>query len=624
MPETGPVGEAWRATEAAVDAILGARHGDPFAVLGPHAVAAPAAAASHVLRAFVPGAASLALLRPGGEVALACRHPDGFFEALLPGPPPAPGYRLRAGGGAAFADPFGFGPCLGPLDDHLLREGTHTRLQERLGAHAVTHAGVAGTRFAVWAPRAGRVSVVGGFNGWDGRRHPMRRRPDSGIWEIFLPGLGAGAAYQYEIMAGEGPEAGRVLPLKADPLGFAAELRPGTASVVADPAPFAWGDAEWMAARAGRDALRAPLAIYEAHAPSWRRHPDGRFWHWDELAAALIPHVAGLGFTHIGLLPVMEHACDASWGYRPTGIFAPTARLGGPEGLARFVDAAHAAGIGVILDWVPAQVPPDAHGLARFDGAPLYERPDPRHGAEAGQGAATYDYGRPEVAAFLISSALYWLHHFHADGLRVDAVSCMIHLDHGRPPGGWVANDDGGTADHDARGFLRRLNALVAQEAPGALMIAEEATDFPGVTAADGLGFTFKWNLGWAHDTLRYMAHDPLQRRWFHGLMNFGLLYAFDEAFILPLSHDAVAPGQGSLLGRMPRGARAAPARTRTGSASPTSAATTASCGPIRARSCSSWAASSASGGNGRRRASWTGRCCGTRGTRGCRPWCAT
>jgi 1,4-alpha-glucan branching enzyme len=527
----------WRADAEAVAAILGARHGDPFAVLGPHQVAG-----QRVLRAFVPGAETL----HAGTVALERRDDAGFFEGLIP-----PGdYALHATHGASawtLEDPYRFGPTLGPLDDHLLVEGTHALLPDRLGAHPCVHEGVAGVRFAVWAPNARRVSVVGAFNGWDGRRHAMRKRVDSGLWEIFLPGLGLGDAYKYEILGADG----LVQPLKADPYGFAAELRPANAGIVAAPT-HEWGDAAWMAARAAAPARARPMAIYEVHAPSWRRHPDGRCYTWDELAAALIPYVLDLGFTHIELMPVMEHPLDASWGYQPVGLHAVTARMGEPAGLMRLVDAAHQAGIGVILDWVPAHFPRDAHGLARFDGATLYEHPDPKRGYHATWQTAIFDYGRREVAAFLAANALFWLRRYHADGLRVDAVSAMVQLDHARGPDEWSPNPDGSTENHDAIGFLRQVNALVAAEAPGALMVAEEATDFPNVTRdRGGLGFGFKWNMGWMNDTLCYLEMDPLFRQWHHKLMNFGLMYAFSEDFILPLSHDEVVHGKGTLLGRI-------------------------------------------------------------------------
>ncbi|MBS7789698.1 1,4-alpha-glucan branching protein GlgB [Roseococcus sp. SDR] len=537
------------ASEGDVAALLAGRHADPFAVLGPHG-----APGGLILRVLRPGAASVEASFTGLVQRLEARDPNGFFEGFIPGVRLGEAYRLRITEGGTTSevlDPYAFGPGLGPLDDHLLIEGTHHRLHDRLGAHLVTQEGVAGVRFAVWAPHARRVSVVGEFNRWDGRWHPMRRRVDSGIWEIFLPGITEGTAYKYELL---GPD-GALLPLKADPFGFAAELRPANASVVARIDDFTWTDEAWMEARAKRDPRAAPMAIYEVHAPSWKRHPDGRFWNWDELAADLIPYVADLGFTHIELMPVMEHPFDGSWGYQPIGMHAVTARMGHPSGLARFINAAHMAGIGVILDWVPAHFPDDAHGLARFDGTCLYEHPDPRRGWHPDWQTAIYDYGRKEVQAFLASNALFWLERYHADGLRVDAVSSMIHLDYSRGPGEWAPNEDGGNDNRDAVGFLRRTNAMLAREAPGAMIIAEEATNWSGVSAPvskGGLGFAFKWNMGWMNDTLRYVAKDPLFRVHHHQLMNFGLMYAFNERFILPLSHDEVVHGKGTIGGRMP------------------------------------------------------------------------
>ncbi|MCC7282979.1 MAG: 1,4-alpha-glucan branching protein GlgB [Acetobacteraceae bacterium] len=539
----------WRAPQPEIEALLGGRHADPFAILGPHE-----AEGGVVVRALVPGASRLALRRAeGGQELELPRRRDALFEGLVPGAAMPLRYTLLAETGQGvrhFEDPYRFGPMLGPLDDHLLVEGTHTRLHQRLGAHLVCHGGTRGVRFAVWAPNAARVSVVGNHNGWDGRVHPMRLRRDSGLWEIFIPGLGEGAVYKYELLARDG----RLLPLKADPFGFAAELRPSTASVVAS-LDFAWTDAAWMADRATADARRRPMTIYEVHAPSWKRHPDGRFWNWDELACDLIPYAREMGFTHIEFLPVMEHPLDASWGYQPVGLFAATARLGGPAGLARFIDRAHEAGIGVILDWVPAHFPQDAHGLACFDGTALFEHPDPARGFQPDWQTAVFDYGRSEVSAFLCSSALFWLETFHADGLRVDAVSSMLYLDYARGPGQWTPNEDGSNHNRDAVSFLRRLNALVAGRGDGALMIAEEASAWRGVTrpvGEGGLGFSFKWNMGWMNDTLRYVAKEPVHRRWHHQLVSFGLMYAWDEAFILPLSHDEVVHGKGTLLGRLP------------------------------------------------------------------------
>ena len=524
------IGEA---SEAAIAAIVEGRHGDPFAVLGPHGGA---------LRAFVPGAETL----HADGIALTQRHPAGFFEGAVPGP----GHRwltaTRGHESWVEPDPYAFGPTLGPLDDHLLVEGTHHALAERLGAHPITHEGEAGWRFAVWAPNAQRVSLVGDFNLWDGRRHPMRKRLDSGLWEIFIPGLRVGAAYKYELRRHDGV----VLPLKADPYGFAAELRPGTASRLAAPA-HDWADAAWRP----KPHRGQPMSVYEVHPTSWKRHWDDRFWNWDELAADLIPYVLDLGFTHIELMPVMEHPLDMSWGYQTIGLHAPTARLGEPAGLKRFIDAAHQAGLGVLLDWVPAHFPKDAHGLAMFDGAPLYEHADPQRGAHPDWGTAIYDYGRPEVLAFLAANALFWLREYHADGLRVDAVSSMIRLDYSRGPGEWTPNEFGGNENLDAVAFLRRVNALAREHAPTTLMIAEDATDRPGISRPPeegGLGFHMKWNMGWMNDTLRDMALDPLARSHQHQLMNFSIVYAWNEDFILPLSHDEVVHGKGTLVGRMP------------------------------------------------------------------------
>ncbi len=536
---------AWRATDAAIADLLAARHADPFALLGPHAVAGGV-----VLRAFVPGAQTVTALTPA-PVALERRDEAGVFEGIIPGATLPLAYTLRAtrdDDSWDLHDPYAFGPTLGPLDDHLLVEGTHARLFDRLGAHPCRHEGVDGVRFAVWAPEARRVSVVGDFNAWDGRRHPMRKRVDSGLWEIFLPGVAQGARYKFELLGRDGV----LCPLKADPFGFAAELRPATASIVTRTDRFAWTDAAWIAQRTTRDARREPMAIYEVHAGSWKRHPDDRFYTWDELAESLIPYVVDLGFTHIEFMPVSEHPLDASWGYQPLGLFAVTARHGPPEGLARFIDRAHAAGIGVLLDWVPAHFPVDAQGLRHFDGGPLFEHPDPRRGFLPGWGTAVFDFGRREVAAFLAANALFWLGRYHADGLRVDAVSSMLYLDYDRPADGWAPNEDGTNVNRDAVRFLQNANALIAREAPGAITAAEEASAWAGVTASDGLGFRFKWNMGWMNDTLRYVAKDPVHRAHHHDLVTFGLMYAWNEAFILPLSHDEVVHGKGTLLGRLP------------------------------------------------------------------------
>ncbi len=543
------------AATADIEAVVAGRHPDPFAILGPHTTEAGV-----VVRAFVPGATILWLVPEHGTPRqFTRRHDAGLFELLTPlalqGESWDGGaYRIRAENADStwtFRDPYAFASLLGALDDHLLIEGTHQLLYQRLGAQLVRHQGVDGVNFAVWAPNASRVSVVGDFNAWDGRRHTMRKRVDSGIWEIFIPDLGEGAVYKYEIISRNGT----LMPLKADPVGFAAEMRPSTASVVARTDSFPFADAAFLADRAEGDPRRKPFSALEVHLGSWRRGEGGRFLTYDELADTLIPYAADLGFTHLELLPINEHPLDASWGYQPLGLYAPTRRFGDPAGFARFVDRAHRAGIGVLLDWVPAHFPTDTQGLAWFDGAPLYEHADPRRGFHMDWSTAIYDFGRREVRNFLIASALYWLDRYHIDGMRVDAVASMLYLDYSRKPGEWLPNPDGSNDNRDAAAFLRRCNELVYGNHPGAVMIAEESTAWDGVsrpTSAGGLGFGFKWNMGWMHDTLGYLALDPVHRRYHHNRMTFGLLYAWTENFVLPLSHDEVVHGKGSILNRMP------------------------------------------------------------------------
>ncbi|MBB5214798.1 1,4-alpha-glucan branching protein GlgB [Parapusillimonas granuli] len=439
---------------------------------------------------------------------------------------------------------------LGELDVHLLAEGRHWRLADCLGAQCMDVDGVDGVRFAVWAPNARKVSVVGDFNDWDGRRHPMYLRRECGVWEVFVPGAGPGALYKYELQAPNG----EMLALKADPVARRSELPPATASVVAEPAAFRWTDEAWMAERGRRQRVDAPLSIYEAHLDSWARDaPPGRVW--KETGPRLIAYVREMGFTHLELLPVMEHPFGGSWGYQPLGMFAPSARYGSPADFAAFVNACHEAGLGLILDWVPAHFPSDPHGLAWFDGTALYEHADPRQGFHPDWNTLIYNFGRTEVRNFLMASALEWLRHFHVDGLRVDAVASMLYLDYSRQPGQWTPNRHGGRENLEAVSFLRELNALVAEQCPGAVMIAEESTAWPGVTApvgGGGLGFHYKWNMGWMHDTLSYMARDPIHRTYHHHEMTFGMVYAYSENFILPLSHDEVVHGKGSLYGKMP------------------------------------------------------------------------
>ncbi|MBN9525086.1 MAG: 1,4-alpha-glucan branching protein GlgB [Alphaproteobacteria bacterium] len=535
--------------EPGIEALAEARHGDPFALLGPHREGPDV-----IVRTLQPGAKAVSVVDAEEKVIpLARVHPAGLFA----GPANGDGrYRLRVDWPdrqEELADPYAFGLLLGDLDLHLIAEGRHQEMGSCLGAHVMTIDGVAGTRFAVWAPNARRVSVVGDFNGWDGRRHPMRLRREAGVWELFIPAVGPGRRYKYEILGADG----QLQPLKADPVGRATEPPPATASIVPDPRPFRWTDEAWMAGRARRQGPDAPIAIYEVHAGSWAPAVDGREWdsHWDMLADRLVAYAAGMGFTHVELLPVTEHPFGGSWGYQPIGLFAPTARFGPPDAFARFVDRCHAAGIGVILDWVPAHFPTDAHGLVNFDGTALYEHRDPREGFHQDWNTLIYNLGRNEVAGFLIASALEWLERYHVDGIRVDAVASMLYRDYSRKAGEWVPNIHGGRENLEAVAFLRRLNETIAARCPGALAIAEESTAWPGVSrpvAEGGLGFSFKWNMGWMHDTLRYVGHQPVHRRWHHDDMTFGLVYAFSERFVLPLSHDEVVHGKGSLLARMP------------------------------------------------------------------------
>ncbi|WP_426955843.1 1,4-alpha-glucan branching protein GlgB [Muricoccus radiodurans] len=524
------------------EAILEGRHGDPFAVLGAH---------DGILRTFQPGARGVeAVPRDGAPVVLEKVHGNGLFEGTAPSGP----YTLRITWDSAVQeteDPYSFGPVLGELDLHLFAEGRHREMGRVFGAHAMTVDGVAGVRFAVWAPNARRVSVVGDFNAWDGRRHPMRLRQEAGVWELFIPRLTPGTRYKYEIVDANGA----TLPLKADPVAGASRVAPDTSSVVPDPEPHRWADEAWMARRAAAQAPDAPISIYEVHPGSWWRDADWRAPDWDGLADRLIPYVTGMGFTHIELLPIMEHPFGGSWGYQPLGLFAPTARFGTPSGFSRFVDRCHEAGVGVILDWVPAHFPNDAHGLGRFDGTALYEHADPREGFHKDWNTLIYNFGRHEVRGFLIASALHWLEHYHVDGLRVDAVASMLYRDYSRNAGEWVPNRYGGRENLEAVAFLRELNDIVRDRCPGAIMVAEESTAWPGVsapTSEGGLGFHYKWNMGWMHDTLHTMQEDPVNRRWHHHGLTFGLVYAFSERFMLPLSHDEVVHGKGSLLGKMP------------------------------------------------------------------------
>jgi len=543
-------GPAETLTDASdIAAIVAGRHGNPFAVMG-----VQEHAGRLVARCFIPGAEEVTAFTLAGKEAgrLALRDDAGFFDGPLRLRTRQPlRYRARNAGGEWWVgDAYSFGPVLGPLDDYFIGEGSHLRLFDKLGAHLIRHEGADGVHFAVWAPNARRVSVVGDFNAWDGRRNAMRRRVDNGIWEIFVPDLGAGHSYKFEIV---GPD-GKVLPLKADPFAFRSELRPATASLTAQPLEHDWGDDAHRAFWRAADPRRLPMSIYEVHAGSWQRDEHGGFLSWDQLADRLIPYVADMGFTHIEFLPISEYPYDPSWGYQPTGLYAPTARFGGPEGFARFVDGAHRAGISVILDWVPAHFPTDAHGLARFDGTALYEHADPRRGFHPDWNTAIYNFGRREVSAFLVNNALYWAEKFHVDGLRVDAVASMLYLDYSRKEGEWVPNEKGGRENLEAVAFLRRMNTALYGRHPGVVTIAEESTSWPKVSHPvheGGLGFGFKWNMGFMHDTLAYMSREPVHRRHHHDEITFGLLYAFSENFVLPLSHDEVVHGKKSLVEKM-------------------------------------------------------------------------
>ena len=557
MSETGFNLQDATAPAGAIQAIIGGYHGDPFAVLGPHTYDDAV-----VVRAYRPGARAAALVTAdGAEHAMTLYHPDGFFEVILPGQSLPISYQFRLTGPEGNkweeADPYRFPPTLSDYDEYLMAEGTHAHVYQKLGAHLieVTAPGdqepTAGVRFAVWAPNAERVSVVGGFNFWDGRRHPMRFHHDSGVWELFVPGLEEGALYKYEIKT---HYMGYMVE-KADPVGFFSEMRPKTASIVWNLDKHEWQDDAWMAERPQKNYQESPISVYEVHLGSWRRRNGWEWLTYEQLADELIPYVKELGYTHIELLPVAEHPFDASWGYQVTGFFAPTSRFGTPDEFMHFVDRCHQAGIGVILDWVPAHFPKDEHGLSFFDGTHLYEHEDPRRGEHPDWGTYIFNYGRNEVRQFLIANALFWLDKYHIDGLRVDAVASMLYLDFSREEGEWLPNRYGGRENLEAIHFIRYFNNRVHEMHPGVLTIAEESTAWGGVTHDTddgGLGFDFKWNMGWMHDTLRYFANDPVYRSYHHGSLTFSLLYAFSERFILPFSHDEVVHLKRSMLDKMP------------------------------------------------------------------------
>lgn len=534
---------------AVYEAVVEGRHADPFSVLGLHR-----SGETRVVRTFQPHAARVELIDTGGErlAEMERVHRGGLFVAVMP--PRKRHYCLRVttmdGVEYVVEDPYRFAQTLGDLDLYLLGEGSDKNIYQKLGAQVRTFDGVRGTRFAVWAPNASRISVIGSFNDWDGRRHVMRLHPGNGIWELFIPGVGPGDKYKYELLDRNGD----LLPFKSDPFANYHEPPPGNASIVYQ-SGYEWSDGDWLARRSSVPALDRPLSIYEVHLGSWRRKPEegNRYLNYRELADELVAYVSDMGFTHIELLPITEHPFDGSWGYQPIGLFAPTERFGEPDDFRYFVDRCHAAGLGVIIDWVPAHFPRDEHGLRHFDGTALYEHDDPRKGEHADWGTLVFNFGRREVVNYLIGSALYWIEEFHIDALRVDAVASMLYLDYSRGHGEWVPNEFGGNENLEAVEFLRRLNREL--HAHGATSFAEESTAWPGVSRpvdTGGLGFTYKWNMGWMNDTLSYMGEDPVHRKHHHDKMTFGLVYAFNENFVLPLSHDEVVHGKRSLLGRMP------------------------------------------------------------------------
>ncbi len=526
---------------------------EPFRWLGIHRVGT-----EWRLTVWAPGAEDMAVLDAQlrlPQAKLARIDGRGLFSGIVPGKLGTEGYRLRARAGDTewtFDDPYRFGPVLGELDEHLLAEGAHLELWNKLGAHPMTLQGATGTHFAVWAPGAARVSVVGDFNAWDGRRHVMRSRGTTGVWEIFLPDVSEGAVYKYEIRTHSGD-----LLLKADPVGFGSQHPPETASVVRDLREHVWTDSGWMRDRVSKQRVDQPISVYEVHLGSWRRVPEDGYrpLSYLEHATQLVDYAADMGFTHIELLPISEHPFDGSWGYQPTGMYAPTIRYGTPEEFRQFVEACHAANLGLILDWVPGHFPTDAHGLGQFDGTALYEHADPREGFHQDWNTLIYNFGRREVQNFLVANALYWLKEYHIDGLRVDAVASMLYRDYSRKDGEWVPNQFGGRENLEAIEMMRRMNTEAYGQVPGIMTVAEESTAWPGVSRpadAGGLGFGFKWNMGWMNDTLDYIQRDPIHRKHHHHQMTFGLNYAFTENFILPISHDEVVHGKGSMIAKMP------------------------------------------------------------------------
>src|SRR5260221_5039066 len=538
------------ASVSAIAALLRADHGAPFDVLGPHQTGD-----GHIaIRAFRPTAQTLNLVNDETQehVPMSRVYDDGLFEATVSGEWRRYHYEAMTPDGRheSFADPYAFPSILTDYDLPLLGEGRHMYTYDKLGAHLDTIDGVAGVRFGVWAPNAHRVSIVGNFNGWDARVHPMRLHDGSGVWELFIPGLGEGQLYKYDILS----NVNGYHTEKTDPYGFFSELRPRTASIVVDLDKYTWADQDWMNARASQQLLTKPMSIYEVHLGSWRRNANGSWLTYREMAPLLVDYALSMNFTHLELMPVSEHPLDASWGYQTIGYYAPTSRFGTPEDFMYFVDYCHQHGVGVLLDWVPAHFPKDGHGLSYFDGTHLYEHADPRQGEQPDWGTYVFNFGRNEVRNFLLSNALFWLKRYHADGLRVDAVSSMLYLNFSRKDGQWIPNKYGGIENLEAVDFLKETNEIVPREVPGAITVAEESTAWPMVsrpTYLGGLGFTFKWNMGWMHDTLDYMHIDPLYRRYQHHHITFSLAYAFSENYVLALSHDEVVHGKGSLIDKM-------------------------------------------------------------------------
>ncbi|WP_139978313.1 1,4-alpha-glucan branching protein GlgB [Nocardioides litoris] len=552
-PNGAPAAQPARPAEVPrgeLDQVVRGDHGHPHAILGPHLDAGVC-----TFRVLKPLARSVTVRFGDTEVPLEHEHGGIWVGAVALDS--VPGYRLlvdHGQGAVEVDDPYRFLPTLGEVDLHLVNEGRHENLWQVLGARVHRYeeplgGTVTGTSFAVWAPGARAVRVKGDFNSWDGREHPMRQLGRSGVWELFVPGAGSGTTYKYVVLGADDQ-----WREKADPMAAHAEVAPDTASRVFE-SSHQWGDQEWMAARAAKNPIDEPMSVYEMHLGSWKRHPGGRFWSYDELADDLVPYLADLGFTHVELMPVMQHPFGGSWGYHVTSYFATDSRYGDPDGFRRLVDRLHQAGIGVILDWVPGHFATDEWALARFDGTPLYEDPNPQRGWHQEWGSHIFNFGRPEVRNFLYANALYWLEEFHADGLRVDGVASMLYLDYAREEGEWTPNKHGGRENLEAVQFLQEMNATVYRRVPGICTIAEESTSWPGVTAPTsegGLGFGFKWNMGWMHDTLDYLAREPVHRQWHHHDLTFAITYAWTENFVLPLSHDEVVHGKGSLLRKMP------------------------------------------------------------------------